>query len=98
VDGTTPSCTSVAFLTERSTDFLVRLDPVATPKRRSRATEAQRSVAGVASLIRCGEEKASLARLSVELRVARAALEVVVAEGPTPMPALTTVLPDRATG
>ena len=98
VDGTTPTCTTVAFLTERSTDFLVRLDAVAAPKRRPRATDAQRSVAGVASLVRCGEEKAQLARLSVELRVARAALEVVVGEGTGPMPALTAVLPDRATG
>jgi len=96
-DQTTSSCTTVAFLTERSTDFVIRLDPIATPKRR-RATEAQRSVAGVVTLVRCGEEKASLARASVELRVARAALEVVVAEGTAPMPSLTTLLPDRATG
>ena len=96
-DQTTSSCTTVAFLTERSTDFVIRLDPIATPKRR-RATEAQRSVAGAVTLVRCGEEKASLARASVELRVARAALEVVVAEGTAPMPSLTTLLPDRATG
>ncbi len=97
-DETTDSCTTVAFLTERSTDFIVRPEPMGTPKRRPRATEAQRSIAGVVTLVRCGKEKASLGRLSVELRVARAALEVIVAEGRAPMPSLTSLLPDRATG
>lgn len=97
-DESSPSCTSVALLTERSTDFVVRLDPIARPKQRATPSEVKRSAAGAVTFVRCGPEKAALARLSVELRVARAALEVIVAEGVTPAPPIATVLPDRATG
>lgn len=91
-------CTSVAFLTERSTDFIVRMDPALRPKQKPLAGEASRSNAGMVQLVRCGEERASLAQLFVELRVARGALEIVVAEGEARAVPIASILPERAPG
>lgn len=97
-DPTTSGCTSVALLTGRSTDFVAQIDPVVVPKHHPTGGQQLRSLAGTVMLVRCGQAKASLARLSVELRVARAALEVIVAEGPSPAPPVDTILPERASG
>jgi hypothetical protein len=93
-----PSCTTIAFLAGRSTDFVVRIDPVNTLKHHASGGHAERSVAGVVLVSQCGAAREAFARLSIELRVARSALETVIAVGDGPAPALADVLPERASG
>lgn len=97
-DAASPSCASVALLTERSTDFVARVDPIDMPKHRSSAPRAERSTSGLVEISRCGKEKAALARLSVELRVARGAMEIIVAEGARRAAPVTQILEERASG
>jgi hypothetical protein len=91
-------CTAIAFLAPRSTDFLVRVDPVVTPKHHATGGRVERSSAGVVMMSECGPNRAALARLSIELRAARAAIEVVVAVGAGDAPPVAAVLPERASG
>jgi hypothetical protein len=92
------TCTTVAFLTGRSTDFVVRIDPVSTLKHHAQAAHAERSVAGAVLISECGAAREAFARLAIELRVARSALETVIAVGDGPGAPVADMLPERASG
>jgi hypothetical protein len=93
------TCTTIAFLTGRSTDFVVRVDPVSTLKHHAQAAaHAERSLAGAVTISQCGGAREAFARLSIELRVARSALETVIGVGDAPGMAIADVLPERASG
>jgi hypothetical protein len=92
------TCTTLAFLTGRSTDFVVKIDPIISPKHHLSGGRFERSIAGAVLLTECGPGRAALARLSVELRVARSALETVIAVGNGPAPLIAEALPERASG
>lgn len=96
--GPSSLCTTVGVIAGRSVDFALLIDPVIVPKHRPTGGFVQRSVAGTAVLTRCGSERQSLDRLAIELRASRAALEIVMATGPGPAPAISRFLPERATG
>jgi hypothetical protein len=98
LDTKATSCTTVGFLTGRSTDFVVRIDPVLSPKHHAMGGRFEKSIVGSVWLSQCGAERESLARLSVEARVARTTVETVVAVGPDPAPLIAEALPDRASG
>ena len=107
----TDGCTTVAVLGSRGTEFGVELrsggeDP---PLEKgmlphlgaagSREEDDPRtSVAGAAVLSRCGKERAELAQITVEMRSARGALELVVARAPRPVAELREILPERVSG
>jgi hypothetical protein len=92
------SCTTIAFLSGRSTDFVVRIDPINTLKHHSSGGHAERSVAGAVLISECGGAREAFGRLSIEVRVARSALETVIAVGETPAPPIAETLPERASG
>jgi hypothetical protein len=92
------TCTTIAFLTGRSTDFVVRIDPVNTLKHPASGAHAERSIAGTVLVSECGAARDAFTRLSIELRVARAALETVIAVGEAPAPAIAETIPERASG
>lgn len=97
-DGGRPTCTTIAFLTGRSTDFVVRIDPLTNFKHHVSGGRAERSVAGAVLVSECGAAREVFARLSIELRVARSALETVIAVGVGAAPPIAEVLPERASG
>jgi hypothetical protein len=96
--GPDSSCTSVGFVAPRSTDFVARVDPLLTPKHHATGGRTERSTAGTAMIAECGPARASLARLSIELRAARVAVETVIAVGPVKPAAIAEALPERASG
>jgi hypothetical protein len=93
-----PSCTTIAFLAGRSTDFVIRIDPFNTLKHHSSGGHAERSVAGAVLISECGAARDAFARLSIELRVARSSIETVIAVGESPAPPIAETLPERASG
>jgi hypothetical protein len=93
-----PSCTTIAFLTGRSTDFVVRIDPLATPKHHGAGGHLERSIAGAVLLSQCGAARDAFIRLAIELRVARSAVETVIAIGDGPAIPIAEALPQRASG
>jgi hypothetical protein len=93
-----PSCTTIAFLTGRSTDFVVRIDPLASPKHHGAGGHLERSIAGAVLLSQCGAARDAFLRLAIELRVARSAVETIVAIGDGPALAIAEALPQRASG
>jgi len=93
-----PSCTTVAFLTGRSTDFVVRIDPLASPKHHGAGGHLERSIAGAVLLSQCGAARDAFLRLAIELRVARSAVETIVAIGDGPAIPIAEALPQRASG
>jgi len=97
-DNVGPSCTTIAFLTGRSTDFVVRIDPLASPKHHGAGGHLERSIAGVVLLSQCGAARDAFLRLAIELRVARSAVETVVAVGQGPALPIAEALPQRASG
>jgi hypothetical protein len=97
-DGGRPTCTTLAFLTGRSTDFVVRLDALTGLKHHTSGGHAERSVAGAVLISECGAGREAFARLSIELRVARSALETVIAVGEGAAPPIADMLPERASG
>jgi len=93
-----PNCTTIAFLTGRSTDFVVRIDPLASPKHHGTGGHLERSIAGSVLLSQCGTARDAFLRLAIELRVARSAVETVVAIGKSPALPIAEALPERASG
>jgi hypothetical protein len=93
-----PSCTTIALLTGRSTDFVVRIDPLASPKHRGVGGHLERSIAGAVLLSQCGAARDAFLRLAIELRVARSAVETVIAIGDGPAIPIADALPERASG
>jgi hypothetical protein len=93
-----PSCTTIAFLAGRSTDFVIRIDPITSLKHHASGGHAERSVAGAVLISECGAAREAFARLSIELRVARSAIETVIAVGDSPAPPIGETLPERASG
>lgn len=87
-------CTSVALIATRGVDFSVRAAPL-PPAPVSPRLHPERAVAGVAFLARCGPEREELEAALVEMRSARAALEVVVARGASVAPLPGEALLDR---
>jgi len=98
LDNQTSSCTTIAFLTGRSTDFVVRIDPLATPKHHGAGGHLERSIAGAVLLSQCGAARDAFIRLAIELRVARSAVETVIAIGDSPAIPIAEALPERASG
>jgi hypothetical protein len=98
LDNRASNCTTIAFLTGRSTDFVVRIDPLASPKHRGAAGHLERSIAGAVTLSQCGAARDAFMRLAIELRVARSAVETVVAMGDAPAIPIAEALPQRASG
>jgi hypothetical protein len=98
LDAASPSCTTIAFLTGRSTDFVVRIDPLASPKHRGAGGHIERSIAGAVLLSQCGAARDAFLRLAIELRVARSAVETIIAVGDGPAIAIAEALPQRASG
>lgn len=98
LDNHRPSCTTIAFLTGRSTDFVVRVDPLATPKHHGAGGHLERSIAGAVLLSQCGAARDAFMRLAIELRVARSAVETVIATGEGPAMPIAEALPERASG
>jgi hypothetical protein len=98
LDNRGPSCTTIAFLTGRSTDFVVRIDPLATPKHHGAGGHLERSIAGAVLLSQCGAARDAFMRLAIELRVARSAVETVIAIGDGPAIPIADALPQRASG
>ena len=96
--GAPDACTTVALLTGRSTDFVVRVDPILGPKNHASGGRVERSIAGAVLLSECGRARAALTRLALEARVARTAVEVVIAVGAGAASAIATALPERASG
>jgi len=97
-DSRGPSCTTIAFLTGRSTDFVVRVDPLASPKHHGVGGHLERSIAGSVLLSQCGAARDAFMRLAIELRVARSAVETVIAVGESPAIPIAEALPERASG
>jgi hypothetical protein len=93
-------CTTVAVIGARSCVFALESQPrgALSPERGAREEAPRRSVAGVLWLSRCGAERASLGRLGVRIQSARGALEVLVAIGSVPAPAVEAILPERTAG
>jgi hypothetical protein len=98
LDPKSTGCTTVAFLAGRSTDFVVRIDPILSPKHHATGGRFERSIVGSVWLSECGAAREALARLSIELRVARSAVDIVVAIGEGPAPPIAETLPERASG
>jgi hypothetical protein len=96
--GAGEACTTIGFLAPRSADFIVRVDPIVTPKHHPTGGRIERSSAGVVMMSECGVGRASLSRLSIELRAARGAVETIVALGKGGAPAIAIALPERASG
>ncbi|HKQ71953.1 MAG TPA: hypothetical protein VJT73_21560 [Polyangiaceae bacterium] len=96
--GPEAGCTTVAFLTSRSTDFAVKIEPLVSAKHHASSGKVERSVAGSVVVSECGSSRAALMRLVVEVRVARAAVETVMALGDGPAPPVADMLPERASG
>src|SRR5262249_41496405 len=67
------NCTTIAFLTGRSTDFVVKIDPVTTLKHHLSGGHVERSIAGAVLISECGAAREAFSRVSIELRVARSA-------------------------
>lgn len=93
-----PGCTTVAVLGAVSTSFVLRFAPPRHPSQRSGGEWPRVAVAGLAQITRCGDTRASLARLAVEMRSPRAVLEVVVARSLAPLTAVDNILPERNPG
>ncbi|MET0593584.1 MAG: hypothetical protein ABW133_12850, partial [Polyangiaceae bacterium] len=98
LDNKSSNCTTIAFLTGRSTDFVLRIDPLASPKHHGASGHVERSIAGAVLLSQCGAARDAFIRLAIELRVARSAVETVVAMGDTPAMPIAEALPERASG
>lgn len=98
-DPATPDCVTIAVLSAIRTSFIVRFLPRANAPVRSFFDERPvASVAGAATLTRCGKHKAALARLAVDLRSPRVVVEVLAARGPSTLEPLESVLPYRDPG
>lgn len=81
-------CTTVTVLATRSLDFSVFTGPA--------DRRGQRSLGGVATIVRCGATREDLSRVSVAMRSPRGAIEVVVARGPGAAPPPETTLVERS--
>lgn len=97
-DTASPDCTSVAVLGTTQAAFVLRFLPADGEPSWPEGETPEPSVAGAAQLVRCGERKAMLARLAVEMRSPRAVLEAMVVSAPAPMPPLVGALPHRDPG
>jgi hypothetical protein len=98
LDNRATACTTIAFLTGRSTDFVLRIDPLASPKHHGAGGHVERSIAGAVLLSQCGAARDAFMRLAIELRVARSAVETVIATGSGPAMPIAEALPERASG
>lgn len=91
------TCTHVALVGPRGLSFRAKLsdassDPLA-PEPTARAT----SVAGVLELIRCDASK-PVRNVVITSDAGRGTIEMVVAQSPPDLPALTTIIPERTGG
>ncbi|MCC6216297.1 MAG: hypothetical protein IT376_15650 [Polyangiaceae bacterium] len=91
-------CTSVVVLGTTQSAFVLRFLPAAGEPSWPEGETPEPSVAGAAQLVRCGERKAMLSRLAVEMRSPRAVVEAMVVSAPAPMPPLVGALPHRDPG
>ncbi|MCC6552228.1 MAG: hypothetical protein IT372_04300, partial [Polyangiaceae bacterium] len=107
-----PGCVTAAFLAPRTIDFELEVEITGSNndaldrlmRRIQQATAGPgdgdriRSVAGAASITRCGAARAELQQVMLHLISPRAAVEVVIAESADPPGKLEEVLPERAFG
>lgn len=96
-DPTTRHCATVLVLGVPTLTFMVRTlpSPLEGP---GEGTWPERSVAGVAQLVRCGPAKEALSRLVIELRSPRGVVETLVGIGNEPMSSYEQALTHRAPG
>ncbi|MCA9626410.1 MAG: hypothetical protein KC766_02035 [Myxococcales bacterium] len=87
-------CTSVVVLSAPSVSFVLRL----VPDRGETPEAPEPSVAGLVQLVRCGERRAQLGRLVVEMRSPRGVFEVLYAAADAPLPAARRLLDARDPG
>lgn len=92
----TAACTTVAILGVRGADFSLTLPGDPLPNGRPAGRRAERSLAGLVTLTRCGAERHELAQAAIEMRSSRGALEVIVAEGAGPPPPAREALLERS--
>lgn len=85
------ACTSVAILASPSVSFVVQV--ASGPSLDVRSSEV-----GAVQVHRCGARRADLRRISIEMRSPRGIVEVLAAEAPTPLAALSSVLAHRDPG
>jgi hypothetical protein len=97
-DPTTESCTTVAVLGANSTSLIMRFLPTEGPLRWPEGEFPEASIAGAVQLVRCGVRKAMLDRLALEMRSPRGVVEILVAQGPRPLPPLLRTLAHRDPG
>lgn len=103
-------CLTAAFLAPRTIEFQVEAEIAGEGQdaleRLMRQIHAQadaeadriRSVAGAATITRCGDARAELGHVRLLLSSPRAAVEIVVAESAAPPGSLDDILPERAFG
>ncbi|HEU4410684.1 MAG TPA: hypothetical protein VFS43_35850 [Polyangiaceae bacterium] len=90
------ACATVAALAVRGADFSVTLPTDLLPSGRPAGRRAERALAGLVTLTRCGAERQELAHAAVEMRSPRGAVEVLVAEGAGPPPPARDTLLERS--
>lgn len=91
-------CTTVVALGAVSTSFVLRFAAPLDPSQRSAGEWPRISVAGVAEVTRCGDQRGSLSRLVVEMRSPRAVVQIVVARSLAPLASVDDVLVERNPG
>lgn len=91
-------CTTVAVMGAVSTSFVLRFAKPAHASERSGAEWPRISVAGVAEVTRCGDQRGSLSRLVVDMRSPRAVVNLIAARSLAPLPAVDDVLTERNPG
>lgn len=108
IDASTPGCVTVALLGAPTIDFaaaplrdgmLLEL-PTSPDGRRvsSPQAESARSAIGVATLVRCNEERGQLARLAVTMRSQRGGIDTVIARSASALGDAREVLTERVAG
>jgi hypothetical protein len=91
-------CTHIAFVAARGLSFHARLsdvsfDPLTPPEPGGRGS----SLAGVLELHRCGGER-NIRHVVLTSDAGRGAIEVIVSRSSSPLPALSSIIPERTGG
>ncbi|HSO34031.1 MAG TPA: hypothetical protein VLT33_15965, partial [Labilithrix sp.] len=90
-------CTHIALIGARGLSFRARLSEASSDPLAPEAGGRAASLAGVIELRRCGGAR-PIRHIVVTSDAGRGALEVVVAQAPSALPALTSVIPERTGG
>jgi hypothetical protein len=98
-DGTESECTQVAIIGARGLSFRARLsdapmDPLLPQEPMARAS----STAGVLELRRCDKARPSVRHVILSTEAGRGAVEILVGRSDRPLPALSSLIPERTGG